>query len=312
MAQKGEIISARPGKQNPAMVYLASLQSKTSRTSQRSALDNIARKLGAADAFSFEWGSLRYEHMVTIQTWLIETKTPGTARRYIAAVRGALKAAWRTNEIDGETYHRAVDIPAIKGNTIAGRMLTMDEINSLLKTCLNGPPVRGIRDTAIIFLMAGCGLRRNEVTSLDLANIDLDTGKIHLTGKGRKMRPAYLTGGVQEAMGEWLAVRGLAPGPLFYSISKSDEFHGKRMSDISIYEMFQERGEAAGLKKFSPHDLRRSFISHMLNLTDLSTVSKLAGHSNPQTTAKYDRRPEQVAETAAALLKIRFTKRVEL
>ncbi len=213
MAQKGEIISARLGKQNPAMVYLASLQSKTSRTSQRSALDNIARKLGAADAFSFEWGSLRYEHMVTIQTWLIETKTPGTARRYIAAVRGALKAAWRTNEIDGETYHRAVDIPAIKGNTIAGRMLTMEEINALLKTCLNGPPVRGIRDTAIISLMAGCGLRRNEVTSLDLANIDLDTGKIHLTGKGRKMRPAYLTGGVREAVGEWLSARGLAPGP---------------------------------------------------------------------------------------------------
>ncbi len=84
------------------------------------------------------------------------------------------------------------------------------------------------------------------------------------------------------------------------------------MSDISIYEMFRERGQAAGLKPFSPHDLRRSFISHMLNLTDLATVSKLAGHSNPMTTAKYDKRPEQVVEDAAALLKIHFTKRVEL
>jgi integrase len=304
MTQKGEIISAVPGKQNPAIVYLASLQSKTSRISQRSALNNIARKLGAADAFSFEWGSLRYEHMVTIQTWLIETKTPGTARRYIAAVRGALKAAWRTEEIDGETYQRAVDIPAIKGSTIAGRMLTMGEINALLKTCLVGPPVRGSRDTAIISLMAGCGLRRNEVTSLDLANIDLDTGKIHLTG--------YLTGGVREAIDEWLTVRGLTPGPLFYSISKSDEFHKKRMSDITIYEMFRERGQAAGLKAFSPHDLRRSFISHMLNLTDLATVSKLAGHSNPMTTSRYDHRPEQIAADAAALLKISFTKRSEL
>jgi integrase/recombinase XerD len=73
--------------------------------------------------------------------------------------------------------------------------------------------------------------------------------------------------------------------------------------------MLKERGTAAGLQPFTPHDLRRTFISNMLNLTDLATVSRLAGHEDTKTTASYDRRPIEHVIEAAALMNIPFTPR---
>jgi len=95
-------------------------------------------------------------------------------------------------------------------------------------------------------------------------------------------------------------------------VVKSDDILRRKMSSISIYVMLSERREAAGLAPFGPHDLRRTFISDMLALTDLATASKLAGHEDPITTTRYDKRPERVVQEAAGLLKIPYRKRGEL
>ena len=196
---------------------------------------------------------------------------------------------------------------------MAGRALTMDEIKALLKTCTIGAPLRGTRDAAIIILMAGCGLRENEVTHALFSDYNPATGDLIVHGKGGgkggKLRPAYLRNGTKTAMDEWIKLRGNEPGPLFTSISKADETTPDIMSNISIWFMLKRRGEKAGLQPFTPHDLRRTFISDMLNKTDLATVSRLAGHEDPATTAGYDRRPIQHTIDAAALMKIPFTPR---
>jgi len=312
-----DIVLSSEGKQSPAMIYLAGLPKESSRKIQRYALDVLARKFGAMDCFSFDWAALRFEQMTMIQTWLLEKYKPRTAARIMCAVKGTLKAARKMRLMDAESYEMAIDLPTIKrGRSITGRALTFEEIAALMKTCRTGPPLRGTRDAAIIILMVGCGLRENEVTNLSLSDYNPASGDLMVHGKGGgrggKLRPAYLTNGTKLAMDIWLSLRGNEPGALFGVISKADEMTVSNMSNISVWKMLKRRGEAAGLQPYTPHDLRRTFISEMLNLTDLATVARLAGHEDVATTAGYDRRPIEHTIKAAALLSIPFTPRDEL
>lgn len=311
------IVLSSEGKQNPAIIYLAGLPKESSRIIQRYDLDALARKFGALDCFSFDWAALRFEQMTMIQTWLLEKYKPRTAARIMCAVKGTLKAARKMRLMDAESYETAIDLPTIKrGKSITGRALTFEEIAALMKTCRTGAPLRGTRDAAIIILMVGCGLRVNEVTNLSLSDYNPASGDLLVHGKGGgrdgKLRFAYSRNGTKIALDEWLKMRGNEPGALFSAIHKSDELTLANMSNISIWFMLKRRGELAGLQPFTPHDLRRTFISEMLNLTDLATVARLAGHEDVATTASYDRRPIQHTIDAAALLSIPFTPREEL
>jgi integrase len=85
----------------------------------------------------------------------------------------------------------------------------------------------------------------------------------------------------------------------------------KPMSSQAIYNLLGKRAAEAGVKEFSPHDLRRSFVSDLLEAgADIPTVAKMAGHANVQTTARYDRRPEEAKRKAARLLHVPYSRRV--
>ena len=77
------------------------------------------------------------------------------------------------------------------------------------------------------------------------------------------------------------------------------------MTDQAVRLILQRRAAQAGVADFTPHDLRRTNITELLdNGADLATVQKLAGHADPATTARYDRRGEQAKKDAAARLEI--------
>ena len=77
------------------------------------------------------------------------------------------------------------------------------------------------------------------------------------------------------------------------------------MTDQAVLDILRARGKEAAIASFSPHDLRRTFISNLLDAgADISTVQKLAGHSSPVTTAKYDRRGEETKRLAVERLSI--------
>jgi integrase len=154
------------------------------------------------------------------------------------------------------------------------------------------------------------GLRREEVITLDLANYDPESGRLVILGKRQKERTAYLINGAADALADWLAIRGAAAGPLFLAINKGGAIQPGRLTPQAVYNILAKRAAAASVAEFSPHDLRRTFVSDLLEAgADIATVAKMAGHSNVQTTARYDRRPEQAKQKAAGLLHVPYHKR---
>ena len=300
-----------PLDQNPAAVYLASLK-PTGRRTQQQALDTIARLLGAPDCFSLDWAALRYQHTAAIMARLAATYKPATANKMRVALRRVLMEAWRLGQMTAEEYQRAADVKAITGETLpAGRELSPGEISALMTDCENDMTPAGARDAAIIALMYGVGLRREEVTTLALADYDPGSGKLVIRGKRSKERTGYLVGGAVDALADWLVHRGENAGPLFLAINKGGKIqYGRRVTPQAIYNLLARRAESAGVKHFSPHDLRRTFVSDLLESgADIAIVAKMAGHADISTTARYDRRPEQAKQKAASLLHISYKRK---
>ncbi len=305
---------SRPNDLNPASVYLAS-QAPSGRRTQQQALNVIAGLLssGNVDCFNLDWSKLRYQHTSAIRAKLSETYKPATANKMLVALRRVLQESWRLGLMSAEDYQRAADLKAVTGETLpAGRSVSTGEILALMNICMSDPNPAGIRDAAIIGIMYSTGLRRDEVVNISLTEIDANTGCIVVTGKRRKQRTVYPNRGSAEALADWLQLRGVEDGPLFLAINKGGNLQfGKKLTSQAIYDMLIRRAEQAGVNEFSPHDLRRSFVSDLLDAgADIATVAKMAGHSNVQTTARYDRRPEQTKQKAAELLHVPYKRRI--
>ena len=121
---------------------------------------------------------------------------------------------------------------------------------------------------------------------------------------------AFGAAGAIEALAAWLTVRGDEVGPLFFPVRRGGRIERRRLSAQAVLYTTKKRAQQAGVAHFSPHDLRRSMVSSLLDAgADLSVVQQLAGHSSPSTTARYDRRPEAVRRKAAGLLAIPYVRR---
>jgi site-specific recombinase XerD len=297
-----------PKDRHPAAVYIAKLGPNTRRGSMHD-LDVIADLVAPGhDRITLPWHELRYEHTAAIRSKLAELYSPGTANKRLSALRGVLKECWRLGYMDAEAYHRAVDLERIKGQSLPrGRALETEEIKELFKAC-GSWNTSGVRDAAMLAVLYGAGLRRAEVVALNLENVNLSTGELRvIRGKGNKDRIVYLTGGALEAVKMWIQVRGDRPGPLFLPVTKGRYIKFRRLTGQAVLHILKKRAREAGVNHFSPHDMRRTFISDLLDKgADISAVQQLAGHSQVGTTQRYDRRPERIKKAAAELLHIPF------
>lgn len=300
----------RPADRHPALVYLARL-AEGSRRTMRGALDRIAGLLtgGVADHLSLPWHELRYQHTAAVRAQLAERYAPATANKMLAALRGTLQEAWRLGMMPAEAYHRAVDLPGIRGSSLPkGRALSAGELSALFEVCAEDDGPAGARDAALLAFLYGAGLRRAEASALELDGYDPETGAVTVhRGKGKKDRATYLSPGGRAAVEAWLRIRGDVAGALLWPIRKGGELRPRRMSTQAIYYRMRRRARQAKIASFSPHDLRRTFISNLLDAgADISAVQQLAGHANVQTTARYDRRGEKAKKAAAGLLHVPY------
>ncbi len=310
-ATGGELVAAGDLANNPAAVYLASLAHGSRRTMQE-ALNTMAGILGDFDAFSCPWAMLRFQHTSALRSQLAERYAAATANKMLSALRGVLKAAWRLGQMDAEAYTRAVDVGSVTGETLpTGRAIAAGELAALLKTCTADTTAAGARDAALLALLYSCGLRRAEVVALDLADYNPTTGALTVRGKRNKQRLAHVVNGSRLALTDWLTIRGDDAGPLFLAVNKGGAIRqGQRFTTQAVYNVVQKRAAEAGIESISCHDFRRTFVGDLLDAgADIATVQRLAGHASVNTTARYDRRPEEAKRKAAELLHIPYTAR---
>jgi len=298
-----------PPDHSPAMVYLSSL-APTGRRAIAGRLRHVARLLGHEDYLSVPWHLLRYQHVAAIRSRLQELHlAPATVNMTLSALRGVARAAFNLELMGADDYQRVRNVGPVRCERLpAGRCVSQGELGALLSacTCVGGPG--GVRDAAMVALMyAAGGLRRSEIVALDRADYDRRSGSLTVRGKGAKERIVYAENGAAAALDDWLQVRGDQPGPLFLPVNRGGTVQWRRLSDRAVYAMLRKRSEQAGVQELTPHDLRRSFVSDLLDAgADISTVSKLAGHASVQTSARYDRRGEEAKRRATGLLHVPY------
>ncbi|EPD6977415.1 tyrosine recombinase XerC [Vibrio sp. Vb2704] len=163
--------------------------------------------------------------------------------------------------------------------------LDVDEVSQLLEVNENDP--LAVRDRAMMELMYGAGLRLAELVGVDVRDVQLRSGELRVIGKGDKERKVPFSGMATEWVGKWLRVRGdlAAPGEPALFVSKL----GTRISHRSVQKRMAEWGQKQSVAShISPHKLRHSFATHMLESSNnLRAVQELLGHENISTTQIY-------------------------
>ena len=295
-----------PLTRHPAHVYLTSL-GQGSRPTMRGSLNAIASMLtsGECEAMTLDWSKLRYHHTAAVRAVLMEKYSPATTNKMLTALKRVLQEALKLELISEKDYKLATDLRPVPGSKgLKGRALNRDEIAALLKVCQNDSTPTGVRDAALIAILRGSGVRRRELVNLDYSDFEESTGALEVReGKGGKDRTVYLSSQASRVVLNWLKLRGDAPGALLCPVSKGKRVIIRRITSQAVLFILQKRGEEAGVADFSTHDFRRTFISDLLDAgVDLVTVQRLAGHSDPSTSSRYDRRPEAVKRRAVEFL----------
>ena len=162
--------------------------------------------------------------------------------------------------------------------------LAIDEITSLV-TAPTGQEVLALRDRAILETLYSSGLRVSELTSLDVGGVDLAEGLVRVLGKGGKERIVPIGSKARGALSDYLAMRGNPPfeAPLMINA------RGGRLTSRSVGRIVDKYIlMLATMKKVSPHTLRHTFATHLLEGgADLRAIQELLGHASLSTTQKY-------------------------
>jgi integrase/recombinase XerD len=273
--------------------YINSLARKTSRRSMSSLLDNIVRILSNNKARAhdeYDWSEFRYHDVHRVLASLSDAgKSPQTMNNYLSCMKGVAKHLRKAGVI---TPSDLANIAEIKGNTgshqIKGRCLSLEELNTLIDHCLHSDNPKALRDAVIIAITYGAGLRRSEVADLTLSMYNESEGTLRIKGKGNKVREIEINARVRDAIDSWLDFRKREEGFLFLQIRKGGHLTRNRISGQAVYNIIVQRYKECGLKRLSPHDLRHSYATNLLdNGTNIKIVQELLGHENLETTAKY-------------------------
>jgi site-specific recombinase XerD len=216
-----------------------------------------------------------------------EGAAPATVARKLAAVRGLFDYLVRTERL-GQNPADLVSSP--KREEKLPRVLSTEQMRELLERIPAGTALQ-LRDRAMLELAYSCGLRCEEIVNLDLGALDFETEQLRVLGKGSKERLLPVGEPAQNALRRYMerGRRALASDPREQALFLSKS--GRRLSNSDVTRRLalwvREAALAAGV---SPHSLRHSFATHLLEGgADLRTIQELLGHASISTTQVYTR-----------------------
>jgi len=213
----------------------------------------------------------------------------------VARALAAVRSLHRFLVQEGDTDENpAVGVVRPRVPRTLPRPLSVDEIGRILASPAGGTPV-SLRDAAILETLYGAGLRVSELAALDVDDVDLEEGSVRVIGKGNKERVVPLGSYARDALGAYLT---RARPSLASRASRSALFlnhRGGRLTRQGCDRILRGHARRAGLtKRVSPHVLRHSFATHLMEGgADVRVVQELLGHASVATTQIYTLVTEQ-------------------
>jgi integrase len=215
----------------------------------------------------------------------------GTVNQRLAAVR---RLAYEAADCGLLSPELAAGIRRVKGvkqlGARLGNWLSSDEARSLLENT-DGEDLRSIRNLAMMAVLLGCGLRRAELSSLEVEDMELRQGRwaiVDLIGKGGRVRTVPMPLWVKEAIDRWIVAAGISHGRVFRAVSRHGTPWGTGISENVIWYVVRRCAEQTKLDRLAPHDLRRTCakLCHSAG-GEIEQIQFLLGHASVLTTERY-------------------------
>lgn len=226
------------------------------------------------------------------QRWLaIDQKNgPRWRMQQIQALRNFYD--WRRSRGIAET-NLAVDLTGPKVKPKPPKKYTDDQLRALFNAIAAAKPLRGVRDRCAVLLLLTTGLRREELSGLQLTQLELTkkTGVVRIKGKGAKERDVPFEGPVVDALHEWLGHREQLPfefdrESLFVTLTGPTR--GAALSLRSYETLIAHHAKAAKLRDWGIHRFRVTFATQLYDDgADIETIRALMGHESIETTRRY-------------------------
>ena len=220
-----------------------------------------------------------------LRKWIASLSREGLAPTSISRAVSAARGFFKFLMLDGHIKsHPAEDLDTPQRFSYLPKFLTEEEINRLL-AAPDISTAEGIRDRAVLEIMYATGLRVSELVDLKQTDVDLLAGLVVCHGKGNKERRVPLGKSAIHWLQQYVAVKAgygkqTAPNVFLH--------RGRPITRFLAWSMIKRHAEKAGLKDVSPHTLRHSFATHLLQHgADSRSVQALLGHSDISTTQIY-------------------------
>jgi integrase/recombinase XerD len=216
---------------------------------------------------------------------------PGSVNVHLSAVRALAREASDNGLMD---IGLAGGISRVKGIKQEGRKignwLTSEQAGDLIRLP-DISTLKGKRDRALLGLMVGSGIRREEAASLMVSHVRMLEARWVLTdisGKGRRIRSVPIPAFVKAAIDVWTEASGITEGRLFRPVNKGGKLAGDSMTAQSVFVCVKFYAKKLGMEGIAPHDLRRSFarLAHRGH-SPIEQISLSLGHNSIKTTEIY-------------------------
>lgn len=225
----------------------------------------------------------------TVRSWVVylmeKEYSPRTIHRKLSSLRAYCKYLIRRGELETDPVEKVLK-PKVKKRI--PRFVDESSINRMLDDYIFGDDFTGVRNKLVINLLYQTGMRRSELTGLTLTSFDRGSGQIRVLGKRSKERIIPIGRELSDAIQGYLVRReeqfpGVKTDALFLTEA------GKPVYPQLIYRIVKRYiGMITTLEKTSPHILRHTFATHMLNNgADLNAIKEILGHANLSATQVY-------------------------
>lgn len=278
---------------------------------RRAALSALGRAGGAGDvARAYPWHTLTAADVAALARGLAVTYSPSVASAALAAVRRVVAELVTLEAADAAVLVAVRSVRRLKdrraaGDVAAARRRQTHTAGGDARADVSDPSgaflvrltdaiaadtvtARAARDGAMVALLYGGGLRRAEAAALTWADIDAAAGVVHVRhGKGGKARTVPLSAAALRRLAAWRAVCGQG-GAVLRHVRKGGTV-GAGLSPAAVGAGLERLARRAGVPGLRPHDLRRGYVTALLDVShDLDAVAALVGHASTTTTARYD------------------------